>query len=300
MSLILSLFLSAYVLVYLSEEMGFKYIPTLNEVKIFLGIEKPSNLESDFSVHFIDVGQGDSTLIISDGKTVLIDAGEKEMGTRVVKYLENLGIEKLDYVIATHPHSDHIGGLSQVIDKFSIGKIIMPKLRDEIVPTTKTYTALLSSIAEKGLKITPAKAGMSYELGRGRLEVLAPDNEFEDLNNYSVVARLIYDKSSFLFTGDIEQEAEKSLLNTGAGLKSNVLKIAHHGSSTSTHQAFLDAVNPQFCVIPVGDDNRYNHPNSNVIKRLTKMGVRIFRTDYDGDIVFEYENKKLVVKKKVG
>lgn len=291
-SVVIALFLSAYLLISVSEELNFKYIPTMAEVESYFGISDTNKqVESDCSIHFIDVGQGDSALIISNDKTILIDAGELEQGTVVSHYLKNLDIKKIDFLIATHPHSDHIGGMATIIDEFDIGKILMPRLPDNMVPTSKTYTRLLTSIANKGLKITPSKPGMAYDFGKGRLEVLGPTGEFEDLNDMSLVAKFTYDKDeSFLFTGDMEKFAEKDLLNTRSNLDSDVLKVGHHGSNTSTHKAFYDAVSPEYCIISVADENKYNHPHQTTINRIKESKTKLFRTDFDGNIVFHIIN----------
>lgn len=299
---LLSVLLSAFVLVSISDDFGFKYIPTMSQVKEFFTPKSSSGGggEADCSVHFIDVQQGDSTLIISDGKTILIDAGENDKGKVVVDYLKKLNIKKIDMLVATHPHSDHIGGMDTIINEFEIGKIVMPKLKDSIVPTTRTYTDVLTAIATKGLKITPSKPGMAFDFGRGRLVIIAPIGDFEDLNDTSLVARFSYDDKSFLFTGDMEKKAEKELLKTKATLKSDVLKAGHHGSSTSSHAAFLDAVSPSYAAIPVGDDNKYKHPSKSTITEFEKRKIKYFRTDYDGDIVFSIIDGKFQVKTREG
>lgn len=264
------------------------------------GSSSGSGEDADCSVHFIDVQQGDSTLIISDGKTILIDAGENDKGKVVADYLNKMNIKKIDMLIATHPHSDHIGGMDTIINEFEIGKIVMPKLKDSIVPTTRTYTDVLTAIATKGLKITPSKPGMAFDFGKGRLVIVAPVGDFDDLNDMSLVARFTYDDKSILFTGDMEKKAEKALLNTRATLKSDVLKVGHHGSSTSSHAAFLDEVSPSYAVIPVGDDNKYKHPSKSTITEFEKRKIKYYRSDYNGDIVFSIIGGKFQVKTKEG
>ena len=202
--MLLALALSAYILMALSGDLHFEYIPSLEDVKTELfGGGKPADSNNNCEVHFIDVGQGDSAFILSDGQSILIDGGENDKGDVVVSYLKKLGVSRIDMLIATHPHSDHIGGLDTVINELSIGKILMPRLPEEQTPTTRTYTDLLTAIADKGLRITPAKAFNTYDFGEGRLEVLGPAANYDDLNNTSLVCKFTYGERKFLFTGDL-------------------------------------------------------------------------------------------------
>lgn len=256
---------------------------------------EPDDEQSYATVHFINVGQGDSELIIADdGTTMLIDAGEAEYGDTVVAYLSELGITKLDYVVGTHPHSDHIGGLRKVIaSDIEIGEVIMPELPDEYVPTTNAYEKLLDAIDEKGCPLYAAES-TTLEFGSGTLTITVPDYDSSNLNNYSVVIRFDCDGSSFLFTGDIEKAIETQLVENGVNVDVDVLKVAHHGSSTSSSYTFLDAVTPEYCVIECGD-NSYNHPNSDVVTRLELYTENIYRTDVDGTVVFTVTNSGLSI-----
>ncbi|MBQ8623410.1 MAG: MBL fold metallo-hydrolase [Oscillospiraceae bacterium] len=242
--------------------------------------------DGNAKVHFINVGQGDCELIISDdGKTMLIDSGEAEYGATVVNYLKNLGINHLDYVIATHPHSDHIGGLSTVIlSDITVGRIIVPRINDEFVPTTRTYEGFLDSVADKGYKLSAAKTE-TFEFGKGTISIYMTDYDGDNLNNYSVVTRFDFGNSSFLFTGDMEAQTEKTLIMVGHDVNVDVLKVGHHGSNTSSCEEFLNVVTPDYCVIECGD-NSYNHPHSDTVKRLKGYTDIILRTDINGDVVF--------------
>lgn len=283
--LVVSLALAAYALMALSEEIDLP-VPSLSEIDVQLnGGGTPANAENDCEVHFIDVGQGDSQLILSDGKAILIDAGENDQGMVVVDYLRALGVKKIDLLVATHPHSDHIGGMDVVVDSFEIGQILMPRLPDELVPTTRTYTDFLTSVANKGLKITAAKAGNAYTFGNGTLTVLGPSRDYDDLNNTSLVCRFDYGEKSFLFTGDIETPVEKDMLKDDVRLEADVLAVGHHGSRTSTSAKFYKKVAPSICIISCGEGNSYGHPHRETLETITDSDAVLYRTDYLGSIV---------------
>ena len=226
--------------------------------------------DAPVQVHFIDVGQGDSTLIQAEGKNILIDAGENNMGSTVVAYLKQHQVESIDLLIGTHPHSDHIGGLDDVIRAFPIETIVMPALSGDNIPTTKTYTEVLEAVAEQGGTITPAEPGLTFTFGAGSLTILGPVQEYQNLNSDSVISRFCYQDVSFLITGDAESEAEKDLLEATevSQLKSTVLRVAHHGSNTSNTASFLNAIGAQVYIISVGEGNSYGHPQAEVLERL--------------------------------
>lgn len=233
------------------------------------------------AVHFIDVGQGDSILAESDGHYMLIDAGENDQAGTVISYLKAEGVTKLDYVIGTHPHSDHIGGLDKVIDTFPVDKVFLPPVEH----TTKTFEDVLDSIASRGLKITKPKPGDSYDLGNASFTILSPVKDYgSDLNNWSVGIRLTYGENSFVMCGDAESQAEEDIIKSGAVLKADVLKAGHHGSSTSTSDAFLKKVSPSWVVIQCGYGNSYGHPHKETMEKLEKAGCQVLRTDEEGTI----------------
>ncbi len=246
--------------------------------------------EGQLAVHFIDVGQGASQLLIGPtGKTMLIDAGNNSMEKRIVQYIRDRHITRIDLLIGTHPDADHIGGLDAVIDHFDIGKVYMPRVQ----ANTQTFEDVLSAVGNKGLKVSTAKAGIALTWeDTVRAEMIAPLNTYSDTNDMSAVIRLTFGKISFLLTGDAEWKSEKDLLAAGIDLKSNVLLVGHHGSTSSTSQAFLDAVDPQFAVIQTGKNN-YGHPAPEVLNRL--KNVELYRNDLQGNIIFTTDGRKISV-----
>ncbi len=251
--------------------------------------------ESDFTVHFVDVGQGDCILIKSGEYTMLIDAGENGNEEKVLSYLEEHGVEKFDYIIATHPHSDHIGGLYEVISEYAVDNVIMPRLTEENTPTTVTYEKLLKAVKASEARVIAAVPGNIYSLGKAEFQILAPFEQDDNLNNMSVCVKLTYQGKSFLFTGDAETSVEKQMLNSDVDLSADVLKLAHHGSSTSNSVNFLQAVNPEILVISVGEDNSYGHPHTEIMERVYELDVPIYRTDEDGSVVIAVENNEIKV-----
>lgn len=235
-------------------------------------------------VHYIDVGQGDSILIQTpNGKNMLIDAGTNESTSKVTSYLSRLGITQLDIIAGTHPHEDHIGEMDAVINMFKVGKVYMPK----VISTTQTYEDVITAIKNKGLSITTPIPGTTVDLDPAvKLEILAPnDGNYDDLNNYSIVFKLTYGSRSFLFTGDAQALSESEMLSKGFNLSADVLKVGHHGSNTSTSDAFLNAVNPKYAVISVGKNNVYGHPTQSTLQKLSAKGISTYRTDLNGSIV---------------
>nr|WP_207758175.1 ComEC/Rec2 family competence protein [Clostridium sardiniense] len=244
---------------------------------------------SDILVHYINVGQGDSELIQVNGKNMLIDAGPRANEKDIISYLDKLKIKKLDYVIATHPHEDHIGNMDDIINKYEIGKFYAPKVEN----TTKTFENMVKALKKKNLKINVIKEGTdTIDLGKNtKVSVYSPKadgyGKNTSLNDYSPIIKVEYGNNSFLFTGDAEKTEENYVLEKGYNLKADVLKLGHHGSSTSTTEQFLKAVNPSIGIISCGVDNTYGHPHKETLKKLNKYKVKIYRTDKDGDIVLE-------------
>lgn len=243
-------------------------------------------------VHYINVGQGDSALIQVNNKNLLIDAGPKDGKKLLFDYLDSLGISKFDYIIATHPHEDHIGNMSAIINKYDIEYFFAPKVEH----TTSDFEKMVESLVNKNKKINIIKEGTSnIDLGKNtNISVFSPNNaEYDNLNNYSPIIKIEYGNNSFLFTGDAEKDVEEEVLSKKFPIKSDVLKVGHHGSSTSTSKSFLTSVNPSIAIISVGLNNKYDHPNDKTIDLLNSNDIKIYRTDIDKVIVLSSDGTKI-------
>jgi len=240
----------------------------------------PSLPDGELHIYYMDVDQADSIFIVlPDGKNMLIDAGNKTDGEKIVKSIRSMGFDNIDHLIATHPHSDHIGGMEEVVRAFDIDKIYMTKGQTN----TKTFQNLLIAIRDKGYKITIAKAGVNIIDENGvSASFVAPNSDiYEDLNNYSAVIKLTYGQNSFVFTGDAEKTSEDEIRSN---IKCDVLKIGHHGSSSSTSKNFLKKTEPKYAVISCGEGNEYGHPHAEVMRRLNDANIKIYRTDIHGTV----------------
>lgn len=252
--------------------------------------------ENRFSVHFIDVGQGDCTLVLCGEKALLIDAGENGHETEVLNYLRSMKIDKLDYIVATHQHSDHIGGIPEVLEEYEADNIIMPRLTKAQTPTNSTYTAFLKALQNTDAKIISAKPGLKYTLGDAEFEILGPvTDDCEDINSMSAVTKITYGQNTFLVTGDAERDEELEIIENGSNLDCDVLRAGHHGSSTSSCKDFLDAVTPEICVISCGADNDYGHPHEKAVNRILKHTDEIYRTDICGSIVMTSDGENIEI-----
>lgn len=237
---------------------------------------------NELKVHFIDVGQADSILVQQGNSTMLIDGGNNGDGPLIKNYIANLGINKIDVMIGTHAHEDHIGGLDYVINAFQVGKIYFPKQ----ISTTKTFEDFVMAAKNKGLTFTAPVVGETFKVGNATCTILAPNGTgYKDTNDYSIALKVEYGSNSFLLAGDAEAISEKEMLAKGLNLKADVLKVSHHGSRSSSTDSFLNAINPKYAVISVGKDNTYGHPTSEVLDRLKSRDIATFRTDLQGTII---------------
>lgn len=246
-------------------------------------ISKINVNEDVLRVYYFDVGQADSILIVNKGESMLIDAGKNDGGKVVVDNLKKIGINNLTYVVGTHPHEDHIGGLDDVINNIDVGTIYMPKTST----TTKTYEDVIDAIANKKKKVKVPKVGDKFNVGNAQCEIMSVEDNSKDLNACSIVIRMEYDGTSYLFTGDAEKENESAR----SWPQTNVLKAGHHGSSTSSSQKFLNQIKPQLIIISCGKNNDYGHPHKETMDRYNKLGATIYRTDESGDILVTQTKK---------
>ena len=241
--------------------------------------EAPVTAEDKLEVTFIDVGQADSILLESSGEYMLVDAGNNEDGPKLVTYLENKNIKDFKYVIGTHPHEDHIGGLDDIINNFNIETFYMP----DVITTTKTFEDVLDSLEAKNITLSIPNKNDTFNLGEATVKVLyVGTDEESDLNDTSVVIKVTYQNVSFLLTGDASTKVEETL--DRKDLESTVLKVGHHGSTTATDKEFLSLVNPTYAIISVGENNQYDHPHTSVINTLNDQNITTYRTDEDGTI----------------
>lgn len=250
------------------------------------------NVEGEAKIWYLDVGQADSMLLqLPNGNEwdyVLIDAGTGQTEEALVSWLQEQGVTDITAVIATHPHEDHIGGMDAVLEAIPVESLYMPEVKESLTPTTRCYEQMLDAAEAQQVQAVKGQSGVTvYEEDGVKLELVGPEpqKEYDDLNEYSLVAKLTVGGKSFLFTGDSSEQAEADMIEAGEDLKADVLKIGHHGSSTATTKAFLQAVNPQVAVISCGKDNSYGHPHEETMQRLQEKAMTIYRTDEDGTIL---------------
>ena len=253
---------------------------------------------TEAQVYFIDVGQGDSELIrLKDSEIdILIDAGTRSTKQELADYLKELGVDDIDILIGTHPHEDHIGGMAKIIEEFPIGTLYLPETSDEMTPTTKTYESLLDVAESKNVTVRTASAGdVLLEQGNTSFKVLSPSHtDYDNLNDYSIVTRLKVGDTAFLFQGDAETPVEEEILDSGADVSCDVIKLGHHGSSTSSSRAYLEAANPSAAVISCGVGNEYGHPHRETMDLLEKLSITPYRTDTQKTLLAETDGKTIV------
>lgn len=259
----------------------------------------PTQQEPSLYIHFLDVGQGDCALVLCDGYAMLIDGGEASESSKVYAYLKAQGITHLDYIVASHAHSDHVGGLSGALNYAKVDDAFCPVLEYD----TKTFRSFANYLRQQNITITIPCAGDTFDLGRAKVRILGPQRDYEDENDTSIVLKVIYGETSFLFSGDATRIAEADILDAGYDLSATVLKVGHHGSDTSTSYPFLREIKPEYAVISVGRDNVYGHPADNTLSRLRDANVVVLRTDLQGTIICASDGKEVTFeteKKPVG
>ena len=253
--------------------------------------------KNDLKIHFIDVGQADAILVQAGASNMLIDAGNNDDEEILKSYLQKIGVNAFDVVVGTHVHEDHIGSMDYIVNSFRVGKVYFPKQ----TANTKTYKDFISSIKNKNLQLTAPVVGESFKIGDAVCTILAPISpSYEDANDYSIVIRIVYGESSFLFMGDATAVSEMEMVKKGLDLKADVLKVGHHGSKSSTSANFLKEVNPNFAIISVGKDNSYGHPTQTVLDRLKQYGVKTYRTDEVGTIIISSNGKAISISNESG
>ncbi len=244
-----------------------------------------------FEMHFIDVGQALSVLVECDGQFLLYDGGNVDDGSLVVSYLQKQGVEQLEYVFCSHAHEDHVGGLAAVMAKFPAGHAYSPVTES----STKCFNDFVKYTQQQGLQLEVPSVGTVWQLGSATVTLLGPVAQYDQTNNTSLVLRIDYGATSFLLTGDMESDAERDLVNSGANLKADVLQVGHHGSSTSTSYLFLNAVLPEMGVISCGVNNKYGHPHEETLSILRDAGVDVYRTDLQGTITIGSDGQNFTV-----
>ena len=272
-------------------ENDYNLVKVFDQVTIDLKSENESSYEDFCQVHFLDVGQADSELIICNDEAALIDGGNVADSSFIYSYLEKIGISELKYIIASHPHEDHIGGLAGALNYAKVTDLVLSPTREY---ESKAFFNFKKYVEEQNMIITIPEEGNSYDLGKAKITILSVLKN-TSTNNSSIVCRLDFENTSFLFTGDAEYEAEKHLLDIKANLKADVLKVGHHGSDTSTMYSFLREIMPKIAVIEVGANNSYGHPSSETIDKLQQADSQIYRTDINGNIIITSDGDKLKI-----
>lgn len=255
-----------------------------------------SKIKEEIKLHFLDVGQADSIIIeLYNNKVILIDGGNRSDSDKILSYMDELSIEKIDILIATHPHEDHIGGLPDIIRDKKVKKVYMPK----VTTNTKIYEELLDEIIKNNIETFEPIPGQDiFNMKNISFKILSPDpnKKHDELNEYSIITKLSYKDFDALFTGDAEKDSEEYISKSMYNLESDILKVGHHGGKTSSNKFFLDKVKPKVAVISVGENNDYGHPNNEVIDRLKKHDTKIYRTDIHGNIIITSDGKNISIK----
>lgn len=269
-------------------------VPTWTDIYNFVGLSDIAKTQADFSVHFIDVGQGDSTLIKTNNCNILIDSGPESLDRTSLEYIKRAGVEKLDLIIATHPDKDHIGDMWKIVSDVDVDSVWMPDISSKLTPETIVYDDLTRVINERKIEIKYVKTGDEFIKDGLKLKVISPSKEYESTNDSSVCVKLIYKDVSFLFMGDAGEIVEEDMLKTQIDVSADVIKVGHHGSSSSTTKGFIEKIKPKYAVISVGENN-YNLPKKSVIKSLENIGANVLRTDLFGDIVFTVDGSEMKI-----
>lgn len=271
-------------------------ISSISEIKNVVGaIDGVKPVDSDFAVYYLDVGQSDCTIVICDDEVLMIDCGTYNQLNTIRQSIHSLEIDKIDYILITHQHDDHMGSATDLLNDITVENFIMPKLAQSNNVTSKTYNVLINSLDSKNINKIVAQDCKSFMLGEALVEILSPTVQSTNLNNMSVVLKITYKDTEFLFQGDAESKIENDLLRSDFDIDVDVLKSGHHGSKTSSTDKYLDATSPKIAIISSGYDNTYGHPNGTVLERLDNKGIYTFSTSFDGDIAVASDGEIITV-----
>ena len=271
-------------------------IASISEIKNTLGsIDGVEPVDSNFAIYYLDVGQSDCTIVICNNEVLMIDCGTFNQLNTIRQSLRTLEIDTIDYMVITHQHDDHMGSATEIIDDWKVENFIMPRLSQSNNVTSKTYNVLINTVDSQNINKIPAQDIDSFMLGEALVEILSPTVQSNNLNNMSVVLKITYGGTEFLFQGDAETKIENDLLRSDYDIDVDVLKSGHHGSKTSSSEKYLDVVTPKVAIISSGAGNNYGHPNGNILERLESDDIPTFVTSLDGDITVSSDGEKITV-----
>ncbi len=267
-----------------------------HKVNIFTGaVDGIKIADTDFAVYYLDVGQSDCSIVVCEDEVMVIDTGSYPQTERIREALYSLEVEQIDYLVITHQHDDHMSGAEKLMNIYDVKNIIMPMLSEDNAVNSETYSRLLRSISDNNVNPIASQSIEKFNLGNAEIEILAPNKQYKELNNMSVVMKITYGNNSFLFQGDAESQIEKELLNSDFNLTADVLKLGHHGSKTASSEGYLDAVNPEIAVISCGQGNSYGHPRVTVMEYLVERNIDYYITAYNGDITIGSDGKNIEI-----
>ncbi len=280
-----------------NEALPQSFLPTWDTLFSAAGLygESTPGPNGELVVTVLDVGNADAILLQSGDSAMLIDAGEQGDGKSVLSLLDEKSVDTLEYVIATHADSDHIGGMQTVLEGVKVENYIMSFMPEGHTPTSRTYMRVLETLDAREIPLKEAVVGDTFTLGEATVHILGPVGDFEEKNNQSVICKVVFGNNRFLFMGDAEREAEKALLESGADLCADVLKAGHHGGNTSTSEAFLQRVQPTISVLTCGMNNAYGHPHTEVLRRLRNIGTAVYRSDVNGTVCLRSNGETVTV-----
>lgn len=258
-------------------------------------VDSVKKQDSSFTIYYLDVGQSDCTIVVCDDETLMIDTGTFNQSYTIRTNLYMLEIDTIDYMLITHPHDDHMGSATEIMEHYKVSNILMPSLSVKNNVTYLTYTNLLNTIVEKSINPISVDRGDSFMLGSAKVEFLAPIKQDDNINNMSVVTKITYGETTFLFPGDAEDDVEKQILRNNLDVSADVLKLGHHGSNTSSSDEFISRVNPDYVIVSSGSDNNYGHPTLNNIEKLEKLSIKQYFTSVNGHITVTSDGENITI-----